>query len=61
MKNFAQFQRNAVKFQLFIVVVLTDRAEVKGGSPAAAVLSGQRVALLAGTVLVAVALGPHLT
>ncbi len=54
------FIRNAVKFQLLIVVVLTDRAEVRGGCPATAVLSGQKVALLAGTVLSAVAPGPLL-
>lgn len=49
-----------MKFQLFIVVVLTDRAEVKGGCPAPTVVSGQKVALLTGTVLSAVAPGPLL-
>lgn len=57
-ESFAQFHRNAVKFQLLIVAVLTDRADVKGDCPVTIVLSGQKVALLPGTVLLAVAPGP---
>lgn len=56
-ESFAEFNRNAMKFQLFIVVVLTDRAEVRGGCPMTAVLSGHKVALLTGTVLLSVAPG----
>lgn len=56
-ENFVQFHRNAVKFQLFFVVALSDRAKVKGDSPATAVLSGQKVALIAGTVMLSVPRG----
>lgn len=59
-ESFPQF-RNAEKFQIFIVVVLTDRVEVKGDCLATTVLSGQKVALLAGTALFAVAPGPLLS
>lgn len=60
-ESFPQFHRNAEKFQIFIVVVLTDRVEVKGDRLATTVLSGQKVALLAGTALFAVAPGPLLS
>lgn len=60
-ESFPQFHRNAEKFQIFIVVVLTDRVEVKGDCLTTTVLSGQKVALLAGTALFAVAPGPLLS
>lgn len=57
-ESFAQFHSDEAKFQLFILLILSDRAEVKGVCPATTVLSGHKLALFAGTVLSAVASGP---
>lgn len=57
---FAQFYGNAVKFQLFTAVAVTDRAEVKGDCLATTVVLGQKIALLDGTALLALAPGPLL-
>lgn len=60
-KALAQFYGNAVKFlKLFTAAALTDRAEVKGECPATTVVSGQKIALLHGTALLALAPRPLL-